>query len=167
VRASWPGKAFKPEASLIRAFDGKGKPMWTGEESVEIAASPATIWTLFSDVQGWKKWNAGIEEIELHADFATGATFAMQPPGEEGFTSTLIDVRPNECFTDETVIDGTRVVVHHQIVVLSSGHSRVTYRTEISGPAAAEFGPTVTGDFPDVLAALKELAERAAASVAV
>lgn len=32
-------------------------------------------------------------------------------------------------------------------------------RTEISGPDAAEFGPMVVGDFPDVLAALKRVAE--------
>jgi hypothetical protein len=37
--------------------------------------------------------------------------------------------------------------------------TRVTYGTEITGPNAHEFGPLVTGDFGDVLAALKRLAE--------
>jgi hypothetical protein len=39
---------------------------------------------------------------------------------------------------------------------------RVTYRTEISGPAAdqvgPELGPQITGDFPQTLAALVKLA---------
>ncbi|MGN6669199.1 MAG: hypothetical protein ACTHKH_19845 [Trinickia sp.] len=37
--------------------------------------------------------------------------------------------------------------------------TRVTYGTEITGPNAPEFRPLVTGDFGDVLAALKRLAE--------
>ncbi|WP_156507015.1 SRPBCC family protein [Paenirhodobacter sp. MME-103] len=83
----------------------------------------------------------------------------MQPPGQAPFVSTLVDVRPNESFVDETVVDGTRVLVDHQLVSLPSGNTRSVYRTEITGPAASEFGPMMTSDFPDVLAALKQLAE--------
>jgi hypothetical protein len=133
--------------------------MWTHEASIETTAPPERIWALFSDVAGWKNWNAGIEKIQLHGTFTKGATFFMQPPGEEGFTSTLVDIRENDSFVDETVIDGTCVLVHHKITRLPSGNTKITYRTEISGPAAAEFGPVVTGDFSDVLRALKVLAE--------
>jgi hypothetical protein len=73
--------------------------------------------------------------------------------------STLADVQENESFTDETVIDGTCVLVRHAIARLPSGNTQVTYSTEISGPAAAEFGPMVTADFADVLRALKRLIE--------
>ena len=133
--------------------------MWTHEESIETTATPAQIWKLFSDVVGWKKWNAGIENIEIHGPFAKGTTFSMQPPGGDAFTSTLIDVKENEAFTDETVLDETHVVVHHKIVPLASGHNRIIYSTVITGPAEAEFGPMVTGDFQAVLIALKNLAE--------
>jgi len=57
------------------------------------------------------------------------------------------------------VIGDTKVLVHHKITPLSSGKTRITYSTEITGSAAEEFGPMVTGDFPDVLQALKNLAE--------
>jgi hypothetical protein len=76
-------------------------------------------------VAGWKQRNAGIEHIEIHDAFANGTTFAMQPPGEDAFTSTLIDVREDDGFTDETVMDGTRVLVHHKIVPLGSGRTKV------------------------------------------
>ena len=75
-------------------------------------------------------------------------------------TSKLIDVKPNESFTDETVIDDTRVIVNHRLVTLPSGRTKIIYSTEITGPAADEFGPMVTSDFPEVLAALKRLAEQ-------
>jgi hypothetical protein len=71
----------------------------------------------------------------------------------------LVDVRPNEGFTDETVVDDTRVLVKHQLVSLPSGGTKIIYSTEITGPDADELGPMVTSDFPDVLAALKRLAE--------
>ncbi len=133
--------------------------MWTHEESIDTTATPARIWKLFSDVAGWKKWNAGIENIEIHGPFAKGTTFSMQPPGADAFMSTLIDVKENEVFSDETIIDQTRVTVYHRIVPAASGHNRIVYSTEITGPSAAEFGPMVTGDFQTVLMALKTLAE--------
>ena len=133
--------------------------MWTHEESIEASATPERIWKLFSDVAGWKSWNAGIEHIEIHGPFAAGTTFTMQPPGSEAFVSTLTSVQENEAFTDETVIDGTRVEVHHGIVRLSDGRSRIVYSTTITGPAAAEIGPFVTEDFGSVLRSLKRLSE--------
>lgn len=133
--------------------------MWNHQESIETTAAPTQIWKLFSDVEGWKSWNAGIESIQLHGPFVAGTTFSMKPPGEEAFTSTLIDVRENQSFTDETVIDQTRVIVRHEITPLDNGNCRITYSTEISGAAAAEFGPMVTGDFAHVLNSLKRKVE--------
>ena len=53
--------------------------------------------------------------------------------------------------------------VHHA-EKLEGGPVRVTYRMEISGPAADtlghEFGPAISADFPEVLAALVERAQR-------
>ena len=134
--------------------------MWTHEQSIETSASPARVWQLFVDVARWKEWNAGIEKIEIHGPFANGTTFTMQPPGQDVITSKLIDVKPNEGFTDETVVDDTRVIVSHRLVTLPSGRTKIIYSTEITGPAADEFGPMVTSDFPEVLAALKRLAEQ-------
>jgi len=134
--------------------------MWTHEQSIETSASPARVWQLFVDVARWKDWNAGIEKIEIHGPFANGTTFTMQPPEQDVITSKLIDVKPNEGFTDETVVDDTRVIVSHRLVTLPSGRTKIIYSTEITGPAADEFGPMVTSDFPEVLAALKRLAEQ-------
>lgn len=134
--------------------------MWTHEESIETSASPARVWELFANVTQWKAWNAGIESIQIHGPFEVGTTFTMQPPGQDAINSTLIEVKPNESFTDETVVDETRVLVHHKLVPLASGNTKIIYSTEITGPAAAEFGPMVTSDFADVLASLKKLAEQ-------
>ena len=134
--------------------------MWTHEQSIEIDATPAQIWAVFAAVHGWSRWNAGIERIELHGPFVAGSSFTMQPPGTDAFVSTLIAVDEARGFTDETVIDETRVVVDHRIEALSPHRVRVTYATQITGPEAQAIGPEVTGDFGDVLRGLKAICEQ-------
>lgn len=127
--------------------------MFTTESAIDIAATPERVWALWADVPGWPRWNAGVARAALHGPFASGSAFDMQlPDGGPLLHSTLIDVVPNERFTDETAFEG--VVV------------RVTYRTEVEGPGAAEIGAGVSGDFPDVLAVLKRVAEASAMEVA-
>lgn len=133
--------------------------MWHHEYSIETSASPGAIWQLFRDVEGWKAWNAGIEKISIAGAFAEGTRFSMQPPGQEAFTSELICVVENERFDDETVVGDVRVVVEHRIHALAPGRTRVTYAASVTGPDAADIGAAVTGDFPEVLAALAKLAE--------
>lgn len=134
--------------------------MWTHEESIETSASTEQVWKLFADVARWKDWNAGIESIQIHGPFEAGTTFTMQPPGQDAINSTLIDVKPNEGFTDETIIGETCVLVRHTLISLATGKTKIIYGTEITGPNAEEFGPMVTADFADVLANLKRLAEQ-------
>jgi hypothetical protein len=137
--------------------------MWQQDFSIEASASPATVWRLFEDVAGWPAWNAGIAHIALHGPFADGTTFDMQPPGQEMLISRLLRVRPGEGFEDETVVGDVRVLVDHRVEALPGGRSRITYTATVTGPGdaeAAEVGAAVTGDFPDVLAALASLAAR-------
>ena len=131
--------------------------MWTATASIATPASPQALWRLFEDVAGWTNWNAG---IALHGPFASGSTFDMQPPGMDAFTSTLRDVRPDAGFVDETLLDGTRFLVSHELQPLPAGGTRVTYAIKVEGPDAQTLGPLVTADFPEVLAALKALAEQ-------
>jgi hypothetical protein len=139
--------------------------MWTHTASIDTTASPQALWRLFEDVAGWTRWNAGIERIALHGPFASGSTFEMQPPGMNSFTSTLRDVRRGAGFVDETVLEGTRFLVSHELQPLPSGGTRVVYAVRVEGPEAETLGPLVTADFPEVLAALRALAEHGGAEV--
>jgi hypothetical protein len=58
----------------------------------------------------------------------------MRPPGQDVLTSTLVQVKPFEGFTDETVVGDTRVLVKHKLVRVSEGKTRIIYSTEITGP---------------------------------
>ena len=128
------------------------------DHHIETTASPEAIWALFADVPGWKRWNAGIESIELDGPFATGTWMTMKPPGQDALRSRLVDVVVNQGFTDETSVGDLTITVAHRIERAGKG-SRVTYAVSAVGPGAAEIGPAVSSDFPEVLAALAARAE--------
>ena len=136
--------------------------MWEYGYSAETTASPQALWRHWSDMAAWPRWNAGIEKLEIDGPFAVGTTFTMTPPGEEPVKMRLTEIVPGERFTDEA--DGGDFVVRteHRLEPSVTG-TRVTYRMEITGPAAdrvgPEVGPAITADFPDVVAALVKLAE--------
>ncbi len=134
--------------------------MWHRETHIDSTASAARLWRLLADVSGWHRWNAGVQSATLHGPFESGQTFSMQLPGDDPpLTSTLLDVRPQAGFTDETWVGETCVRVAHLLHPLPGGGTRVSYRTEVTGPDAADIGAAVSSDFDQVLAALRRHAE--------
>ena len=137
--------------------------VWRGEYGIETSATADIIWSIFRDVPGWKTWNAGIEHIDIDGPFEAGTWFTMKPPGEDSLRSKLVEVRENACFVDETRLGDLAITVAHRIESLGAGRTRIVYAVEAFGPEAAEIGPAVASDFPQVLAALAKLAEGRAA----
>ncbi len=133
--------------------------VWEVEYAIETTAPAAAIWALFSDVAGWKRWNAGVESVVLQGRFAAGNSFVMTTPGGERFTTRLVEVTENVGFLDETCIGDLRIFVDHRIEVQGNGRTRVRYCLEVFGPGGEEVGRAVSADFPDVLKALVQHAE--------
>jgi len=139
--------------------------MWATEHSIETTAAPEAIWRLWSDVPRWPEWNADLERCELSGPFAAGSVITMTPRGEEEpIELRIAETVPPERFVDEADLGGAVVRTTHRVERLGEGESRVVYRMEITGPSAdtlgPEIGPAISGDFPQVLAALVERAER-------
>jgi hypothetical protein len=136
--------------------------MWAVAHSVETSATAQAVWRLWADVERWPR-NAGVERIELRGPFAAGSTILMTPPGEEPVELRIAEAIEPGLFVDEA--DGGDFVVRttHRVEAVGDERSRITYRTEITGPAAEtvgpEIGPEISGDFPQVLAALAARAE--------
>jgi uncharacterized protein YndB with AHSA1/START domain len=138
--------------------------VWTNEQSVETSASPVAIWRLWSDVRSWPEWNGDIEHIEISGPFAEGSTISMTPVGQDPVELRITEAVEPSRFVDEADLGDVVVRTIHLIDAVSGGRNRVTYRMEISGPAAdrlgPEIGPEISGDFRQVLAALVEYAQR-------
>jgi hypothetical protein len=138
--------------------------MWTNEHSIETTSSPEAIWRLWSDVAGWPQWNSDIEHIEISGPFAAGSTITMTPIDQDPVALRIAETVEPDLFVDEASLGDVVVRTIHRVERLADRRNRVTYRMEISGPAAdrvgPELGPQISGDFPETLAALVRQAER-------
>jgi Polyketide cyclase / dehydrase and lipid transport len=137
--------------------------MWKTEHSLETTAQPEEVWRLWEDVPGWPRWNSDIERIELVGPFAAGSRIVMTPFGAEPIDLRIADAVENEHFVDEADLGDVLVRTDHRVERLDSGRARVTYRMEITGPAAdslgPQIGPEISADFPQTLSALVARAE--------
>src|SRR5262249_12717683 len=142
--------------------------MWAAEHSIDTSARPEQVWRLWEDVDGWPEWNGDIEQIELDGSFAAGARIVMTPIGEEAIELRIAEAVEPVLFVDEADFGDILVRTTHRVERLESARSRVTYRMEITGPAAdtlgPELGPAISGDFSETLAALVARAEAPADS---
>src|SRR3954452_10897419 len=138
--------------------------MWTTEHAIETAATPQAIWEVWADVPHWGEWNPDIERIEISGAFEAGSTITMTPDGQDAIELRLVEAIEPERFVDQADLGDVVVRTTHRIEPLADDRSRVVYAMEISGPAAdtvgPELGPAISADFPDVLAALAERAQR-------
>jgi hypothetical protein len=136
--------------------------MWEAEHSIETSAKPQAIWQLWADVDAWPAWNGDIEDIELQGPFAAGSKIVMTPRGEEPVELRIAEAVEPELFVDEADLGEILVRTRHRVERLDDERSRVSYRMEIVGPASEalgpQIGPQISGDFPQVLAALVERA---------
>jgi uncharacterized protein YndB with AHSA1/START domain len=137
--------------------------MWAAEHSIDTGASPEAIWREWSDVERWPEWNSDIERIELDGSFEAGGKIAMTAAGQDPVELRIAEAVEPERFVDEADLGEVVVRTIHRVEAIGDGRSRVTYRMEISGPAADEvgpqLGPTISGDFRQVLVALVARAE--------
>jgi len=138
--------------------------MWTTEHTAETTAAPEAIWRVWSDVERWPEWNADLERAELTGPFAAGSTITMFPKGQDPIELRVAEASEPEAFVDQADLGDVVVRTIHRLEPLEGGRVRVTYRMEITGPGAdtlgPQIGPEISADFPQVLAALVERAER-------
>jgi Polyketide cyclase / dehydrase and lipid transport len=139
--------------------------MWSVEHSIETSARPEQVWPLWADVPGWPEWNRDIERIELDGPFAAGSWIVMTPIGQEAIELRIAEVLEPALFVDEADLGDIIVRTTHRVELAGDQRSLVTYRMEISGPAAdtlgPQLGPAISADFPETLAALVARAEAA------
>jgi uncharacterized protein YndB with AHSA1/START domain len=137
--------------------------MWTTEHGRETAAEAEAVWRIWTDVPAWPEWNADLERAELSGPFAAGSTIQMIPHDQDQIELRIAEAVEPERFVDEAEFGGVIVRTTHRIEQWRD-RNRVVYAMEITGPEAdtlgTQVGPEISADFPQVLAALVERAER-------
>jgi Polyketide cyclase / dehydrase and lipid transport len=137
--------------------------MWTAEHSIETNAAREAIWRAWADVPRWPEWNADLARAELVGEFAAGSTIRMTSVDSDTVELRIAQAEKPQLFVDEAELGGVTVRTTHRVEPAGPERRRIVYGMEISGPEAAtvgpEFGPQISGDFPEVLAALADRAE--------
>jgi Polyketide cyclase / dehydrase and lipid transport len=137
--------------------------MWAAEHSIETSAAPEAIWHLWADVTGWPEWNSDLARAKLEGDFAAGSSIRMTSVDGDVVELRIAEAERPERFVDQAELGGITVRTTHRLERVAADRVRIVYRMEITGPEAdtvgPELGPQISGDFPDVLAALVERAE--------
>lgn len=128
----------------------------------QMTTAPATaIWSLFTAVSDWNKWNTGVQTSSIAGAFAVDSWLTMiLLPDHDVIKSKLIKVEVNKLFVDETHLGDIIVKVSHNIDALSNGGSLITYQIEVSGENAEAICAGISSDFPEVLSALVTRAEQ-------
>jgi hypothetical protein len=99
----------------------------------------------------------------LAGPFAAGSKITMVPHEGDPIELRIAEAAEPSTFVDQAEFGGVVVRTIHRVEALDD-RNRVVYALEITGPEAdtlgPEIGPDITADFPDVLAALVQRAER-------
>jgi Polyketide cyclase / dehydrase and lipid transport len=137
--------------------------MWTFEHHHDVATTPDQIWPLYGDVANWPLWDPAMERVDLDGWFVTGGVGTMHIHDTGAIAFTLTCVENERRFTTDSPGPGVSIVFDHLLVATADGHTTVTHRVIIDGPAADEvgpfMGPNICADLPDSMAQLGRVAE--------
>ncbi|KAA2239830.1 polyketide cyclase [Chitinophaga agrisoli] len=77
--------------------------MWTRSHSILTnTVTKEQMWKLFSDVNNWHTWDAGIEFAKMEGRFEKGNHFTLRPQGGPNVKITLLETVENQSFLDCT-----------------------------------------------------------------
>jgi hypothetical protein len=140
--------------------------MWTTQHTAETTAPPSAVWAALRDLHSGAQDPSGAtaDVFELHGPYAVGTTLSVTPQGQDTFTSTIVELVPNEVYADRTEFGGVTLLFRHTLTALGEGGTRITHTLEIDGEDAdrvgPELGPQISEDFPSAMDALVESAHR-------
>lgn len=102
--------------------------------SIDIAAPPARVWEVMSDVERWHEWTASVTSVKqlTEGPFAIGTRVVIKQPKFPPAFWEVIQLEPGRSFTWESVAPGFRAVGQHSVDATSAG-SRATLVLDYQG----------------------------------
>lgn len=132
------------------------------EHKESTKANPEAIWKIWTDVEGWKKWDHELEQSALDRAFEVGAKGKLTVRGAGEFDFEMIEVRKLQGFKDVTKLFGAKMVATHDMQGVD-GKLWLSHKMEVFGPLALFyyliFRPKMRSGFPKAMRKLVELAE--------
>ncbi|MGH3239251.1 MAG: SRPBCC family protein [Spirillospora sp.] len=107
------------------------------EVSVDIDATPATVWTLLTDVEHWPEITASINRVEiLEKPFTLSSRARVSQPKLPPATWTVTTFDENNSFTWESHSPGVTTIGGHHITTNPDGSVSLQLTLDQKGPLA-------------------------------
>jgi uncharacterized protein YndB with AHSA1/START domain len=104
------------------------------ELTIEIAAPPARVWEVMTDIDRWHEWTPSITSIARldNAAFAVGTRIRTRQPKLPAALWKITAIDPGKSFTWTSTAPGLKVDATHQVEPAEGG-SLVTLSIDYSG----------------------------------
>jgi hypothetical protein len=122
-----------------------------------LAARPAAVWAVWTDVARWPEWDVSKEIARLDGPFGPGVSGWAKQRGNLGGSFTITVVEPGRRWVSECSVLLGKVVFDHVLEPVAKGQVRVVKKVEAEGgiaPLIRLFVPKMRRDIAESLAAL-------------
>ena len=133
-------------------------------ETTTVNAEPGDIWAIWVDINGWPRWDDGLESTKFSESFREGSSFELTPKGGQALTVTLRSVTQGEEFSDEAVLPFGKIRNAHRMRSID-GKVELTHEIEAvinkqeAGFFASEIWPHMRDGLPEALANIRGIVE--------
>jgi uncharacterized protein YndB with AHSA1/START domain len=104
------------------------------ERSIDIAAPPALVWSIFIDVERWHEWTASITSVTRldQGPLAVGSRARVLQPLIRPAVFEVTEFTPGRSFAWSTSNGGVRALANH-VVEPAPGGTRATISLDFQG----------------------------------
>ena len=109
------------------------------EAAARIDASPEQVWTLLSDVGGWRDWDSGVDRVEGRVALGEKLTLYATMIRDRPFTVAVTEIRPREVMRWRGGLPLGLAVIERTYTLdpQEDGGTLLTVREDHTGPLAA------------------------------
>lgn len=136
--------------------------MWTKKVTIKTNASREQIWSLWSNVEEWNKWD-DVEFSKINGKFEIGTYGILKPVKGPKSKFKLISVNKFNGFTARSILPLTKMDFIHEMNE-KNGELFVTHGVEIKGLLTFLFskviGEKLIQELPKAMENLSKMAEK-------
>ena len=112
------------------------------DSSIEIDATPAEVWSVFTDVERWSEWTASVTSLRGldGSELAVGRRFAIKQPRMPKLIWEVTSIDPGRSWTWRQHSPGATTLATHDVVAIAGGRTLVRQRLDQRGVLGALVG---------------------------
>ena len=112
------------------------------ETSIEIDAPAATVWDVYTAVEGWPSWTESVTQVRAldERELAVGRRYEIAQPRFPRLVWEVTDVDPGRGWEWRQRSVGGTTLARHRIDPIGDGRARVTQGVDQRGPVGVVVG---------------------------